>query len=175
MSESGPLVRRHVCVRAHIRAAFTSSWCIPLYTRIRQPSGLPHLEHSAKLRLELTYTGEREEKRKFCWQLQLESPLCPHHKAQNTSALLQFFLFPTDTVFAESHTWLLKIRSHKTQAVTKLIPMKVTSKIFQKGYKESNLRSEKRGFVFTYLSYHYQETMKRITTRKIPKVQNIWH
>lgn len=54
--------------------------------------------------------------------------------------------------------------------------MKVTSKIFQKGYKESNLRSEKHGFVFTYLSYHYQETMKRQNyTRKILKVQNIWH
>lgn len=124
-------VRRHVCVRAHVRAARPRPWCIPLYTGVRQPSGLPHLEYSAKLRLESTCTGEREEKRKFCWQSQPDSPVCPHHEAQNTDALLRIFLFPRDAVFAEGpilDCW----KGHERHRQLPNEPKKAASEIFQK-------------------------------------------
>lgn len=72
----------------------------------------------------------------------------------------------------ESHTWLLK-RSHETQAVTKLTPMKVISEIFQKGYKENDLikKWNRRISIYWFIVLNSRKLLKdNITTRKILKV-----
>ena len=140
-----------MCVRAHIRAAFPSSWRIPLYTRVRQPSGLPHLEHSAKLRLELTYPGKGR-KRDSSADRDRESTLPPTQSTKHKHPSPAFPLPNRYCFCRESHTWPLK-RSHKTQVVTKLTPLKIISELFQKGYKKNNFKSEKRWvfFIFTDL------------------------
>lgn len=134
-------------MRAHIRAAFPSSWRISLYTRVRQPSGLRiWTQCKAKIRVNLSWGGE--EKRQFCWQLETESPLCslPKHKTQTP---FSSFSSSQQILFLQRVSYLPAERSHKTQVVTKLTPLKIILFLFQKGYKKS-FKMKKDGLFCIY-------------------------
>lgn len=139
-------------MRAHIRAAFTSSWCIPLYTRVRQPSGLPHLEHSAKLRLELTYIGRGRKRENSAdshsWTVRF-APTTKHR----TQTPFSNFPSSQQTLFLQRISYLT-VESHiKCRQLQNLTPMKEISSIFLKEYLYNDkwLKNGKSGLLSTDL------------------------
>lgn len=148
MSKSGPSSKK-ACVRESPHTC-----CIPqflTYTSVYKGStafwpAASGTQCKAKIRVNLSWGGE--EKRQFCWQLRERVHFAPTTK-HKTQTPFSSFSSSQQILFLQRVSYLPAERSHKTQVVTKLTPLKIIFELFQKGYKK-NFKSEKR-WAFLYL------------------------